>query len=254
VADSRQNSADLAVSALVQHDFQFSRFTLAAFDAHGSDAGDPLRKMHARAQPVQFWQRRTARDAGEISLVDAVPRVGQPVGQRAVVGDQNQPLAGPVQSADGKQPLVATDQVDHAHSRGGIPIGRNDARRLVHGKVQSFRRSQRRPVHADLLPQRIDSRTKFGDGPAIDLDAPGQDQLLALAPAADTGGGQHLLQTLAARHFFLRVTVNTWGWRRWGPSLHESVPILRESSSLEAQLFPKSRASLAAMLGSANRR
>ena len=188
MSDPRQQPADLAIAAFVQDDFQFRRFPLAASDTHGSDAGHAFRQMNAAPQPVQGLDGRASLDSRQIGLVDPVSRMGQAVRQIAVVGDQDQPFAGPVQPADREQPFVRANQVDHAGPPIGIPAGRDDARRLVHGEVQPFGVGQRRSIHADQLPHRIDARAEFRDDLAIDFDATGQDQLLAFAAAADAGG------------------------------------------------------------------
>jgi hypothetical protein len=47
---------------------------------------------------------------------------------------------------------------------------------------------------------RIDTRAEPSHDLAVNLDATGADQLLAVAAATDTGGGEHLLQAYATWH------------------------------------------------------
>ena len=53
-------------------------------------------------------------------------------------------------------------------------------------------------VNADRLLGGINPRAQLGDDAAIDFDAAGGDQFLALSPAAEPCRGQHFLQTLQA--------------------------------------------------------
>ena len=124
--------------------------------------------------------------------------MSQQVGQLAVVGDEDQSFAHPVEPTDGKQPLVAGNEIDHSRSSRGIVVGGDGADRLVEHVDDPLRMRQSLTIDPDLLTKRIDPGSQFGDDLAIDFDAALSDQLLAAAAAPEAGGGQHLLQPLEA--------------------------------------------------------
>ena len=139
-----------------------------------------------------------ARDLDEIFLLHAISRMGQEVGEAAVVGDQNQPLAHPVEPADREESLFTGHEIDHPRTTRGIEVGRDHAHRLVEHVDDPLRVWQPFAVDTNLLGLRIDSAPERGHHLPINLDAARRDQFLAGAAAAKPRGGQHLLQTLEA--------------------------------------------------------
>ena len=75
------------------------------------------------------------RNRNLVRFGNAILWVRQPVGQIAVVGDQNQPFAGLVQSAYVIDTLVGSDQVDNSGPPRRIFAGRNDARWFVEDEI-----------------------------------------------------------------------------------------------------------------------
>ena len=59
---------------------------------------------------------RAAGDLGQVLLLHPVAGVGEPVGQIAVVGQQQQPLGVGVEAADGEHPRLGRHQVDHGRA------------------------------------------------------------------------------------------------------------------------------------------
>ena len=121
----------------------------------------------------------------------------KPVGQLAVVGDQDQSFARFVEPSDREQALVAGGQIDYPRAARWIAVGGQNADRLVDREIDQAAPAQRFAIDANLLPLRIDSRAQFGDGFAVDIDAAFADQFFALTAAADARGGQYLLQPYA---------------------------------------------------------
>ena len=81
-----------------------------------------------------------AGDLHVVDLLDAVPRMREPVGQLAVVGDEDQPFARHVEPADAEGARrVGRQQVDDARPAGRIARRADHARRLVDGKVDELR-------------------------------------------------------------------------------------------------------------------
>lgn len=131
VADCRQHPADFAISPFGQDDFQpASIFGLFhEFDVGGPDF--PFGDVDSFFELTQSGIRGDPVDQDVVFLFYAKTWVGQLVGELAIVGDEDQALAGLVESANVIDPFVGVDQIDHARATGRIVAGRNDARRLV---------------------------------------------------------------------------------------------------------------------------
>ena len=68
---------------------------------------------------------------GQVLLLDAEARVGEPVGQLAVVGQQQQALRVGVEPADGEHPRLGRHEVDDGGPAMGVLGRRDDAGGLV---------------------------------------------------------------------------------------------------------------------------
>ena len=168
-------------------------------DPHVDRVDEAIRQVHAALHLGEHVGRRLPGDLHFVDLLDAVARVGELIGQRAVVGDEDQALARHVEPADVEHPPDARrQQVDHARPTARVASRRDDARRLVDGEVLQPNPRQRFAVDFDLLLGAIDPGAEFGDDLAVDLDATLGDVLFAFAAARQAGGGEHLLQPLAA--------------------------------------------------------
>ncbi len=83
-----------------------------------------------------------ALDLGDVRLLDAVARVREPVGERAVVREQERSGRVRVEPPDRDDARLAGHELDDGRSSLRIARGRDDARRLVEQDV-----AQRLPFH-----------------------------------------------------------------------------------------------------------
>ena len=74
-------------------------------------------------------------DLNKIRLLYPVARVGQAIGEVAIVRNQDQPLAGFVEAADVVDTLVSFDQIDDPQTTRRVTAGGNDTWWFVDGKV-----------------------------------------------------------------------------------------------------------------------
>ena len=103
VADGAAHAADLAVASLVDDEAQDAR----GQHAHLGRRGEPVVELDALAQrPQRPGRRGAAGDLGHVLLGHAVGRVGEQLGQRAVVGQDEQALGVAVQPPDGEDPRL----------------------------------------------------------------------------------------------------------------------------------------------------
>ena len=141
--------------------------------------------------------RERPADLDQVGLGDLVGRVGQPVGQLAVVGQQQQALGGDVKAPDVEEPfaLVVADVVADARPAFGVLHGGHHALGLVEHHVdQRVIELDAQAVHVDDGGLGIDAYTELGDDLAVDLNAALGDHLFADAAGGDAGGGHDLLQ------------------------------------------------------------
>ena len=187
VAQAGEHPSDLPVLALVEHHLQNGALLVlgANLDPLGMHAA--LGQPHSPSETVKHLGPRHTGYLHVIFLLDAIPRMGQKVGQFAIVGDEDQALAHPVKPADCKEPCVAGHKIDHPRATGGIVIGGDGSDRLVEHVDNPLRVRQPLTVDTDLLPQGIDAGAEFRNHFSINLDAALCDQFLATAAAAETG-------------------------------------------------------------------
>jgi len=187
VAELREHPADFAVLPFIEHHLEDGAQFVLRLEVDMLGPGYALGQADSPAQFFQRFRRRHAGDLHEVFLLHAVPGVGEEVCQFAVVGDEDQPLAHPVEPADGKQPLLPRHEIDDARTAIGVEIGRHDPHWLVEHVDHPLRVGESLAVHADLLPQRIDAGAELRHHFAVHLDPSGGDQFLAVPPAPETG-------------------------------------------------------------------
>ena len=135
----REHAANLAVLAFAQRDPQpgAGPLLLDRFDAPRLDLA--VAEVNPLEQLLQIVARWLAGDLHEIGLSDAETRMHEPIGQIAVVGEQQQSFAVLVEPAHGVDPLGDLGhQVDGARPAGGVAVGAQVAARFVDEPIDAF--------------------------------------------------------------------------------------------------------------------
>jgi hypothetical protein len=176
VADLLAHPPDLALSALV--DRQLERVRGQTPDPRGRRwTVVELNAGPQRAQrPLPYgWPR----DHRAVGLVDLEARVREPVGELAIVGQEDQTGGVGVQPANREQAKLPTDQADDGRAPLRVTRCRYDARRLVDGVHHSFDRAFTNPaaVERDLVARSHVARW-IEHRLATDPHPPGADDLL----------------------------------------------------------------------------
>jgi hypothetical protein len=122
--------------------------------------------------------------------------MGQLLSQLAVVGQQQQSLAGTIQSADRKKSTAIGHQVDRANPTFWIAIGAEDTCWLIEHQVGGALLPEHFPIDADRAGDRIDSSMELDTDLPIDFDAPLLDEFFDLAPRTQPCSGQDAIQSL----------------------------------------------------------
>jgi hypothetical protein len=159
---------------------------------------EALRQMYTPMELREHFVFDVPGDLHLINLLDPVPGMCQAVCQLSVIGDENEPFAGDVEPADAKHAWrVRRHEIGDTVPTRRVAGRRDDADRFIHGEVHKPRLRQAFAVNTDFVPLRIDARTELGNDFSIDFNAAFEYQLLAFAPAGDSRGSEHFLQTIA---------------------------------------------------------
>lgn len=134
--DLREHLPDLMFAPLVNDDLEPGVRPLWPEDLHRSGAGVATVDRHAA--PPEGVERALgwpSLDQRVVFLVDPVAGVRDPIGQFAIVGQEEQPLAIHVEPSNGEDPLVEIEEIEDGASALGIARGRQIATRLVQQQV-----------------------------------------------------------------------------------------------------------------------
>ncbi len=162
VADVVAHTLDLALAALVDRDLE----------CVGLDPRHPRRRRHPVLEPDAAAQRlqrplvhRRAADDGTVGLVDLEARVRQPVGEVAIVGQQDQAGRVGVQSADRIEPLSRVDERDDGPAPLWVAGGGDDTGRFVDRVDDELLRTRADRLSVELdTALLVDVASRVGDG------------------------------------------------------------------------------------------
>lgn len=133
-----------------------------------------------------------------ILLGQPVPRMHDPVGDIAVIGEEQQTLGLAVEPTDREDALGDVHEVHHGPATALIAHRRDVAGRLVQDQVAQRLRRQELPIDADLVVNRIGLRPQLGHDLAVDRNSPFPDQPLGRAARSDSSRGEDALQSFQA--------------------------------------------------------
>ena len=160
--------------------------------------GRAVLELDPVAQPPEVDVARRPAQSRAIGARYLEARVHQPVGELAVVGDQDQPGRVGVETADRIQPPLRVDQLGDRAPAPGLARGRGDPGRLVEDPHLARLGADRSPV--DLHPAlELDVARRVRDHLAAHPHPPGGDQRLGLAARGDSGVGEVLCEPHAAK-------------------------------------------------------
>jgi len=195
VAHAGQQPANLAILPLHEDNLE-QRAVPLGFDQFGRLGGEAaLGEVHPFLQLLDDFPRGNSRDLHAVDFLDAEPGVGEAVGQFAVVGDQQQPLAVFIEATDGEQPLGRLGkEVNHPGPTLGVAVGAEHPGRLVDQIVRPAMDAESLAIEPDILCVGIDAGPQFRDGLAIHGHPARGDVLFAAAAGPNAGHRQQSLQ------------------------------------------------------------
>lgn len=178
VTEGVGNAADLAVASLAQDEFEEGFAVVGADNLHASGLGRRAVEVDAPAPPIEDAIARKPPHPNPVGFRDVVARVGQTLGQLAVVDEQQRAAGVGIEPTDGMQagPLApfGGQQVEDRAPPARVATGRNDPRRFVQQHVQQFGtvlRCDRVPVHGQAIAFEVGLVAEAG-GAIVDGHAP----------------------------------------------------------------------------------
>lgn len=204
MTDGFAHPADLAVASFADAD-EDHRLVFAqrrATRARGGRRRPAAVDHHALREPTERAGFRHAADARFVEALDAVARMGEPRGQLAVVGQEQQAFGVVVEPSDRVDALAhARQQVDDSRPALGIGHRRHIAARFVQQEIaERLAHGDPAPVDADVILFRVGFRSELAHDGAIDADASLEHQAFSRAPGGDTGRREDFLDPGAHAH------------------------------------------------------
>ena len=179
ISDRLAHQAHLALASLVEHQL----------DARGAETtdlrrgGDTVLELYSLREPAQRRARGLALDLGDVHLLDAVPRMREPMCQRSVVREEERTRGLRVEPSDRHDSKRVPDETDHGRPSLRVASRRHDPGRLVQENVGEPLRSDVRAVdldHVGLADERVEPPRL-----AVDADSSCLDQLVRASPGGN---------------------------------------------------------------------
>jgi len=209
VADAGHDAADLAIFAFGDADFEDGAATFAPEDfeleAFGAD-GVLFLPATFRAEPHPFFDSfeiggaHAAIDFDDVGFFDAEARVGEAVGEFAVVGHDERAAGFHIEPADGEDAfLEAGHEFADGFAVGGVIVGDEDAFGFIEEVVDFGLLAQAAGfdgffVDGDDIARGVDHDGHFGEDGAVHADAAAGDHGFTLAPGGDAAVGEETLE------------------------------------------------------------
>src|SRR4051812_18334347 len=190
VTDFVKHSANLAVDSLSENDAEMSGFDRT----QNIDS----RSLTVEHDPFQkFWCERGVPRPIErylVFLLDLVARMGEPLGEVAVVGEKKKTFGLGIQPPDVEQPRqMRREQIENRIARVRILSGRNESGRLMQHDVETLFPVDHFAVDLDVVAVAW-LNAKIGADAAVNRDATGGNELVAMPARTKPGRGEEPVQ------------------------------------------------------------
>jgi hypothetical protein len=202
MADGLQHPPHLPLAALVDGDLD----PIRGQPLDPRRGGAAIVELDAVAQGLQrVLPHGRAPDLGVVGARDLEARMREPVRERAVVGEQDQPGGIGVEPPDRIEAAGAGDERDDRGPSLGVLDGGDDAARLVHGVDGALAAGHADGFAVDRhLHAAVDVARGVADHLVADAHAAGEHELLGGAARGHAGVGEVLGEAHGA------VTIRAW--------------------------------------------
>jgi len=183
------------IDALVDRDREDN--AVARFPEQADLLGHDAATINDDPRPDAGQLMRIRPGAGEdvVLLGQTIAGVHHPIGDIAVVREEQQAFSVAVQPADRKDALGYVDQI-HDRPAATLVVHRRDiATRLVQDQIAERLRGEQLAVHADIVTDRISPGAKLGHDRAVDRDTAFANQLFSRPAGRDAARRKDALQS-----------------------------------------------------------
>jgi hypothetical protein len=188
---------DLLVSPLPEGDLDPRLAVLEAIELHVCGERLAVLELYAVAPALQILLVHLALHLHHVRLRDVLLRVQQPVGELAVVRQQQGAARVKIEPADGVEAHARVrHEVGHRRAALGVAERGDDEPRFVQHDVDGVLVHDAVAIELDLVVPGVSSRAELGDDGAVDAYPTAGDEILRGTARGDTGAGQDFLKAL----------------------------------------------------------
>jgi hypothetical protein len=193
VADGLEHAADHALAAGVNGDLDAGAIFARAEELGVGGTGGTFFEHNSLFESCEVGLGWPALDLRLVDLLDAEARVGEAVGEVAVVGDEEEALGVGVETAGGVEAgLHLGQEVENGAAAAVVGGGGDGAAGLVEEEVALGLEGDGPAVYFYSLSLGVDGAAGIGDDLSIDADAAGADEVGSLTPGSDSCVGDEL--------------------------------------------------------------
>ena len=154
--------------------------------------------MDAAAEAVEGFFVGAAIDFDEIGFGDVRSGFGELLGERAVVGEEQEAFGGVIEATNGIDAGgEIAEELHDGRATFGIAYGGDVAFRFIQHEIDgALGGLDGAAVDGDGVCVGIGFGAQFGDDLAVEGDTAGGDEFLGLTAGGDAGGGEEFLEAL----------------------------------------------------------
>jgi hypothetical protein len=233
-ADRVHHVSHEVVRALVDHQLEDETVGRLPQDPELLRHGAVPRDDDAVAHPLQHGLGRTRERQDVVLLVEFVAGVHDPIGDVAVVGEEEEPFGVAIESTDRIDPFRNLNDVHDGAPVSFVFRRRDVAPRLVQNQVARALRAQQFAIDPDLGVHGVDFRAQRGHDLAVDAHPTGSDQRFRGASRGDAARGEDPLQPFhgKSRSPTASGRLPIRRWRRTAPGSRDGRLIDRQLGDL----------------------
>ena len=213
IAKEPGDLADLTLAALAQHNTKPRPLVSRLDQIDPGRRGRLTVKDHTLAPLAHGLRVERLIEERAILLLHLVARVGELVGQLAIIGKQQETLAIDIKPAHGIDAGGDIDQIDHCRATLGVIHRRDHANGLIQHQVGAGRRlTDGLAINLNHILTEIHPGTGLLNHTAIHRHATGGNHAFTVATRRDARTSEHLLQAFSTQN-------NTFLGPLWGGTL-----------------------------------
>jgi len=173
----------LVLAAFAKRQMEQALLCPRTLEAHGERDRGAVVERHPSPPSVEIGPAHVAGHLGLVQARQAIPGMEQSMGQRAVVGEHEQPFDVHVEPADGEEARMGPHQVRHHRSAIGIaPRGQIPAGLVEEDVLLRLCGRQGTAVDGDVVAVGVGDGPRLADDVAVDGNPSLEDEAISSPP------------------------------------------------------------------------